>query len=107
MNTCTHCAKEQYISFMWGSTVNKGEALLRLRLNHRSYMWKGAISDMVFVPAQEVPGIVWNASVSRKYVYPFILQNPPKMWRKWKNIQNSHQRSLIWMVTKCRTQSQT
>ena len=47
--------RAEYISHMWGSTFNWGAALLHLRLNHRSYVWKEVISDMVFVPAQKLP----------------------------------------------------
>ena len=35
-------------------------AIIKLRRNHRSYVWKEALSGMVFVPAQNLSGMVWT-----------------------------------------------
>ena len=35
-------------------------ALQKSRWNHRSYAWKEALHGMVFVPARELPGIMWT-----------------------------------------------
>ena len=43
------------------SARSRFAVLQKWRRNHRFYMWKEALSSMVFAPAQKLSGIVWTA----------------------------------------------
>ena len=55
---------EQNLSDVLRSTSRSAQSsfapLQKSRQNHRSYVWTEALSGMVFVPAQQLHGIVWS-----------------------------------------------
>ena len=45
---------------MWLSAFEIGAPLQKSRQNHRSYVWTGGLSGMVFPPTQELSGSEWE-----------------------------------------------
>ena len=54
---------------MWLTTlkINASQTLSKSRPNHRSCAWTQALTEMVFLPAQKLSGIVWTQSKIASY----------------------------------------